>query len=384
MKDCIPLFCLIVVTLLSGAVPSVFAQNPADKSVIQVGENVHLSREIADRVLVEPNLAADFRNPNHLLGVSIVASTPSPWAATQDCAAFVTFDGGKTWSSHKFGIQVYGDPWVTIGADGTAYFIALGNNGLLAFRSPDGGKTWTDAPVSFGKGHDHAAIVADETNGRFGGTVYVISNRGQRSKENKPRWPVFVARSLDKGKTFQEPVYVTPSNLNLNSDNAVILSDGMLVVPFVDFQRNVDEFNSAGMLERRRSLVITSDDGGQHFSPPLLVSEACGVGFTSLAVDKSSTSFRDRLYFVCTNREQNGIYLDYSADRGEKWSDPIRVNQAQNEIARRIRTVAVNKDGVVAVTWYDRRNDATGKCWDIFLAASLDGGKTFLPEVRVS
>jgi len=179
-------------------------------------------------------------------------------------------------------------------------------------------------------------------------------------------------------------VYVTPSNLNLNSDNAVILSDGMLVVPFVDFQRNVDEFNSAGMLERRRSWVITSDDGGQHFSPPLLVSEACGVGFTSLAVDKSSTSFRDRLYFVCTNREQNGIYLDYSADRGEKWSDPIRVNQAQNEIARRIRTVAVNKDGVVAVTWYDRRNDATGKCWDIFLAASLDGGKTFLPEVRVS
>ena len=140
MKDCIPLFCLIVVTLLSGAVPSVFAQNPADKSVIQVGENVHLSREMADRVLVEPNLAADFRNPNHLLGVSIVASTPSPWAATQDCAAFVTFDGGKTWSSHKFGIQVCGDPWVTIGADGTAYFIALGNNGLVAFRSPDGGR----------------------------------------------------------------------------------------------------------------------------------------------------------------------------------------------------------------------------------------------------
>jgi BNR repeat protein/BNR/Asp-box repeat protein len=363
---------------------SALAQDSVAKAPIQVGPNIHVSRELAGRVLVEPNIAAHSRNPNHLLGAAIVASTPAPWAATQDCAAFVSFDGGKTWSHHLFSIQQCGDPWVTIAPDGTAYFIALDSNGLVTFRSTDGGKTWTDPPVSLGKGHDHPAIAVDQTAGKFAGTVYSISGRGQRSKEKKLRWTVFVSRSLDKGKTFQEPAHVTPSNLNLNSDNAVVLSDGTLVVPFTDFQRNVDEFIGAGMLERRRSWVITSDDGGQHFSPPLFVSESCGGGFGSLAVDNSFGPFRDRLYFVCTNKNQNGIYVHYSADRGEKWSDPINVNQARDSFVRRIPTVAVNKNGVVGVAWYDRRNDPKGKCWDIYFATSLDGGKSFLPEVRVS
>jgi len=385
MNECISWFRWIIITfLLVGNVFSAFAQNPARETVIQVGQNIHVSREISDRPLTEPHIAADPKDPNHLLGAAIVVSTPSPGAATDYCAAFVSFDGGKTWSKHEFAVQQCVDPWSTISAEGAAFFVALGSNGLVAFRSPDGGRTWSDARISFGKGHDHPAIVTDATDGKFAGIVYVISSRGQRSKEKNLRWPVFVARSLDKGNTFQEPVYVTPSNLNLNSDNGVVLSDGTLAVEFSDFQRNVDEFMSAGKLERRRSWVITSDNGGQHFSPPLFVSEDCGQGFHTLAVDSSSTSFRDRLYLACLNREGNRVYLLSSADHGEKWSNSLNVNQVQDDIKRRTPTVAVNKDGFVAVTWYDYRNDAAGKCWDIYLAASLDGGQTFPPEVRVS
>ena len=385
MNKCISWFRWTILTFLFEAgVFSAFAQNPAGETVIQVGQNIHVSREISGRPLTEPQIAADPKNPNHLLAAAIVASTSSPGAETEDCAAFVSFDGGKTWSKHEFSVRECVDPWSTISAEGAAFFVALGSNGLLALRSPDGGRTWSDPPTSFGKGHDHPAIVTDTTDGRFAGTVYVISSRGQRSKEKNLRWPVFVARSLDNGKTFQEPVYVTPSNLNLNSNNGVVLSDGTLVVEFGDFQRNVDEFMHAGMLERRRSWVITSDDGGQHFSPPLFVSEDCGQGFETLAVDNSSPSFRDRLYLVCLNRDHNRIYLLYSSDRGEQWSGPVTVNRTQNEIERRTPTVAVNNDGIVSVTWYDRRNDPSGKCWDIYLAASLDGGQTFLPEVRVS
>jgi len=47
--------------------------------------------------------------------------------------------------------------------------------------------------------------------------------------------------------------------------------------------------------------------------------------------------------------------------------------------------VAVNKDGVVGVSWYDTR-DAAGKDkgWDVRFAASLDEGKTWNPSVRVT
>jgi hypothetical protein len=46
--------------------------------------------------------------------------------------------------------------------------------------------------------------------------------------------------------------------------------------------------------------------------------------------------------------------------------------------------VAVNNDGVVAVTWYDTRDATGGKQYHQYFAASLDGGETFLPTVRVS
>src|SRR5262249_56844730 len=47
-------------------------------------------------------------------------------------------------------------------------------------------------------------------------------------------------------------------------------------------------------------------------------------------------------------------------------------------------TVAVNKDGVVCVNWYDRRefNDDLG--WNIRLRCSLDGGDTWSPSTKVT
>ena len=38
----------------------------------------------------------------------------------------------------------------------------------------------------------------------------------------------------------------------------------------------------------------------------------------------------------------------------------------------------------MGVTWNDRRNASAELCSDVYFAASLDGGGSFLPEVRVS
>src|SRR6478672_9072822 len=166
-KDRLILFAALFALLYIAGTFSAYAQTPADNRMIQVGENIRVSPETPDRALFEPHIAASSKNPNHLLGAAIEASMPSPWAATQDCASFVSFDAGKTWLRHEFAIPGCGDPWATIGADGTAYFIALGGRGLLFFRSTDDGKTWTDQPISLGRGHDHPAIVADTTDGKF-------------------------------------------------------------------------------------------------------------------------------------------------------------------------------------------------------------------------
>ena len=47
-------------------------------------------------------------------------------------------------------------------------------------------------------------------------------------------------------------------------------------------------------------------------------------------------------------------------------------------------TVAVNRDGVVGVLWYDRREANDNLAYHARFAASFDGGLTFSPSVRVS
>jgi hypothetical protein len=113
----------------------------------------------------------------------------------------------------------------------------------------------------------------------------------------------------------------------------------------------------------------------------------CGSngGFASLAVDASAQPSRDRLYLVCTNRERDGVLVHHSADRGETWSAPARADSAGGDVVfRRTPSIAVNRDGVVGVTWYERRKEGTRECQHIYFTTSLDGGKTFLPAARVS
>lgn len=51
--------------------------------------------------------------------------------------------------------------------------------------------------------------------------------------------------------------------------------------------------------------------------------------------------------------------------------------------------LAVNREGIVAVSWYDSREDPRGyrgalRCQNVFFTVSLDGGRTFIPDVKVS
>src|SRR5262249_17357003 len=63
-----------------------------------------------------------------------------------------------------------------------------------------------------------------------------------------------------------------------------------------------------------------------------------------------------------SNSQYTGIAFSMSTDGGLTWSAPIKVNQTPEDIPAGNRqailpSVAVNRDGVVAVTYYDRRNN---------------------------
>jgi len=374
----------LVIVVLAVAMPaSHVGQAPAGQIV--VGDNVLVSAAGEERPIVEPQLVAHPKDPKHLLATAMVG----PFTDNEDCAAFVSFDGGRTWAHNNFGVPGCADPWVALREDGTALFAGLSmarSNEMRLARSADGGRTWAPVPIDLGRGHDHETMTLDTSTGPHAGSIYLVSQKNWRGKSGRLFGAIFVTRSADGGKTFTPPVQVVPSSLNFNTLTPGVLSDGTLVVPYKDFQSNISDFRSrAGVLERKRAWVVTSADGGQTFSPPLFVSEACGLGFGSLAVDSSKGPTRDRLYFICNNRELNGILVHHSEERGEKWSNPVRADTAAGEVVfRRPPSVAVNSGGVVGVTWNERRKEAGKECQHLYFTASLDGGKTFLPEVRVS
>jgi hypothetical protein len=285
---------------------------------------------------------------------------------------------------HDFQLKDCGDPWIALLPNGNAIFLALNGSELLAFRSSDGGRTWNDSPVSFGRRHDHGTLGVDRSAGPFGGSAYVVSRQDVRQDDGKTRSTVFVARSSDGGSTFGAPTRFIWSNWITNGANPLSLSDGTLVVPFAGFRPSAFKDETIDL-----SWSIVSGDGGAKFSAPRFIAD-CNGHFPQAAVDASGGKFRDRLYWACSDRNSRRIYVLNSVDRGETWSEPVVVNRSSgtNPYVGNM-AIAVNRDGFVGISWYDGRNDPRGyrrnyRCQELFFAASLDGGKSFLPEVKVS
>jgi len=381
------------------AVPNSYQRGPAES--IRVDSPTVVARASTQHPLDEPYIAVDPRDDQIWVAVAIVrgsALTFPDVLKDQTCASFASIDGGHTWRRHDFPVTGCADPWVVIMDDGHAIasmlaaspaFPAQGSAGLLVFRSDDRGQTW-DGPVGLGASHDHAAMAIDR-HGAHRGWIYITSHKSIRADEGVRRYGPWISRTRDGGKSFDDPVTPIPDNLHNFAEMPAVLADGTLVVSFVDGFYPTERTDRDGAFERRRAWMIRSSDGGHTFSVPLFVNDACGPppGFrlSALAADTSGGTFRDRLYFACREKGGGAIVVNHSADRGERWSQPVAVHAPDGDptVDERIPGLAVNRDGVLAVAWIDGRSSTNHHCEQrVFVTASLDGGQSFLPAAAVS
>jgi hypothetical protein len=367
------------------------------------------------KILVGPNLrvALDDRNecwiaasktdPKFLVATSHVAP--------RGCGTVISRSGGQTWRDVSLPQMVPDcfDIMTTGSLDGRVYVsFPGGGNGkswIRVYSTKDQGRTWQgpselSTPVS----PDHPRIGVDESNGPRRGRVYVEWNSGG-DQPLKDHYHIFLHYSDDAGEKFSEPILITQEVSDggkLVATEPLVLSDGTLLVTYYQYFNPMTGLRN----EHQPFYIVRSTDGAKTFAPPVKTAELApsawrylqrdfGRAFTLpiITADTSTTSrFRDNIYMVWQDVRdgQPQIWLIRSTDKGETWSSPQRLND--NAVPpkdgpvsfREIPVVAVNKDGIVGVAWYDYRDDPTGLCWRQYFTASLDGGATFLPNTVVS
>jgi len=112
----------------------------------------------------------------------------------------------------------------------------------------------------------------------------------------------------------------------------------------------------------------------------------------TIASDPGSRCFKDRVYIAWADNRTGRyrIYVIHSADRGATWSSAQAIDDASwgNPLDRGpdnvSPAVAVNEAGAVLVVWEDRRDNPDDRGYYMRASASLDGGDSWLPSVRIS
>lgn len=380
-----------VLLLVAGITVAARAQQP-----IVVGRNVQVSKAHSDREHSEVIIAAHPNDAKHLLAGAMVGNRKF---GGMDVITYVSFDGGMTWQptlkvETEFGFN--GDPAPAIGCDGSAYMlngtiIGTGNdlNHWQVHRSRDGGRTWL--PPAELRWSDRGYITVDCSNSKYRGRVYVIAQGAMTATDKRPVTGTRVWVSRDSGATFSEWNFPPAAGRQATFQGPpVVLSDGTFLGPMVD--RPADRSNSAGGDIIR---VIHSEDGGNRFdNGAYVVAElpVRSIGFPKLAVDRSTGPFRDRVYALweagrSADSRRGMVWMAHSSDKGKTWSTPIVVSDADTSstsLGVYMGEVAVNRNGVVGVLWYERFDPSHPLDFRPRFAVSLDGGASFTASVPVS
>lgn len=363
--------------------------NRARAAGITVGENVHVSAAHPDLGHYETHAAAHPTDPARLLATAIIYTKPR-----RGTLVYASNDGGRTWTIALEGgpLTDTGDPALAYGPDGSAYFTALAARGhpleqvpakpahawdgrkTILWRLPAGATRW-EPPVTM-RFADREYVVVDSTGGRNHGRIYLTG-------DPRPLSGFVVLASTDGGRTFTDPG-AESDHRGASIGNAVVASDGTLIGIYADPEH---------------VRAVASTDGGRTLRPSVIVDRFVRAGgrkdarnnnvnhFLHLAIDGSGGAYKDRLYAAWPDRRsgRSEVWFASSSDKGATWTPARTVtdNPTDDKNDQFMPTLAVNKDGVVGLLWYDRRDNPDNLSYYARFSASLDGGKTWRPSVRV-
>ncbi len=274
---------------------------------------------------------------------------------------------------------------------------------LFLARSTDSGRTFQTSTVYTApagnpdKGINKGATVAvDQKDPR---NVYVGWRQGNFGAPTvQEKLKTNVAASTDGGRTWGAPVEVSDSRGG-DFPWLAVTPDGILHV--VTWTR-VWPVPPTGQLNPVRELFhVSSSDHGktfaprttidpgnqQHEHPPVIASDPrTGALYVAWSAQPDANNQ------VAGYQAPLNVYFRSSADGGKTWSDKLTLNDNLPGTANAIDPgISVAPNGRIDVGWYDSRQNPkplaqrteTGLN-DVYATFSVDGGRTFVANIRVS
>ncbi|HVT16013.1 MAG TPA: sialidase family protein [Thermoanaerobaculia bacterium] len=344
----------------------------------------------------------------------ILAASNNTAAGRQ--AEYFSADGGASWGQALLPLVAqdvaHFDPTVDWTSDGTAWSVALGYRlsdlgtqvlALRAYRSADGGATWTfDATAS-----GNQAVVDKEmlwvdhgASSPYKDRLYLIwSSQGfafanHRDGGAGAAWgtPLLLSGGETKGAAVGADVTTNPAG-NVFA-----------------FWPDTGDGSSGG----QKLLFVKSSDGGSSFSRPAVVAPTFGsyhIAVPAFAERKaliyvSSAADRDGLvYAVWTDLSGTGacvtpgsepgadvtspcktrVWFTRSTDGGDTWKPPVKINDPPALDDQFNPWLALDPtSGALGVMYYDTVSDPGRLSADVWYQSSVDHGVTWSAPVRVT
>jgi hypothetical protein len=215
-------------------------------------------------------------------------------------------------------------------------------------------------------------------------------------------------------------IYRKPADLNyFLPESTAVSTDNYDLVQFsnisVDSKSNVHVMFYGAKNGINALYHSLSSDGGKTFSKEIKISNFLFAGgkmipgdnsvsyngmnpdrlypCPQMAIDKSGKSNDGNIYVVWTaigvtkdDNDKLNVYLSKSTDKGVTWSQAkiIHYINPSKPTCQYYPSIAVNDNGVLVISWYDRFEDANDAQTDYYLTYSFDAGETFVKKIKVT
>jgi hypothetical protein len=315
-------------------------------------------------------------------------------------------DNGVSFTDNlPLGIDTGGvDPTLAIDSQNRLYFGFLSGN-IQIVRSDNQLNSPLSVPVKVGTSHSDRPWLAignhDEVYVTWAGDTFpptACSVEGYKSD-------IFFARSIDGGLTFSAPQQLTPPTNNQRCSSAPIGvgPGGEVYVLFncltLNLAQNPDCDPEKFEPLNHHMFLARSDDDGQSFTftkefapATAAFSDASYMAFP-MAKRRSNWGapavLPDGTLGIAWPAESGSdvdILFATSSTKGETFNPPIKINDDAAPAYHFFPWLASDAKGFYAV-WMDSRSsglDMNDPAWAVYVAQSLDGGKSFQKNIQVS